>query len=304
MEASDIVTITESIVKENQVEDVVKVILIIFFLYSFCLTICTRTNLTLPLTQIIKGKIEDIQLPEKVDIIISEWMGFYLLHEAMLDSVLIARDRFLKKTGILFPDKCKLYAAPCTLPSFYSHWNDVSTVKMDSFASSLRKLYNGKPEINVVSPELLLSDAHCVLELSLADTTSEDLDELSCELFAISKRDGKYQGVCLWFATSFPSTQDGEDPVVLSTAPSDEATHWKQTVLVLQDEVEVEEDEPVAGVLTFRRSDSNARFYNIEFAMVDPETIAHPVLCDCYYPKCTIIKTLSAKYDEYDEMSE
>jgi len=35
-----------------------------------------------------------------VDVIISEWMGFYLLHESMLDSVLVARDRFLKK-GLL-----------------------------------------------------------------------------------------------------------------------------------------------------------------------------------------------------------
>jgi hypothetical protein len=36
---------------------------------------------------------EDIELPEKVDLIISEWMGFYLFHETMLPSVLYARDR-------------------------------------------------------------------------------------------------------------------------------------------------------------------------------------------------------------------
>ena len=30
------------------------------------------------------------------DVIISEWMGFYLLHESMLESVLVARDRFLR----------------------------------------------------------------------------------------------------------------------------------------------------------------------------------------------------------------
>lgn len=52
--------------------------------------------------EVIHGKVEDIELPEKVDVIISEWMGFYLLHEAMLDSVLYARDKFLKPGGIHF----------------------------------------------------------------------------------------------------------------------------------------------------------------------------------------------------------
>ena len=41
---------------------------------------------------IIRGKIEEIKLPvEKVDIIISEWMGYCLFYESMLDSVLFAR---------------------------------------------------------------------------------------------------------------------------------------------------------------------------------------------------------------------
>ena len=45
---------------------------------------------------IIKGKIEEITLPcEKVDIIISEWMGYFLLYEGMLDTVLYARDKWL-----------------------------------------------------------------------------------------------------------------------------------------------------------------------------------------------------------------
>jgi hypothetical protein len=38
---------------------------------------------------------EDIQLPSKVDIIISEWMGYFLLYETMLPTVLKARDTWL-----------------------------------------------------------------------------------------------------------------------------------------------------------------------------------------------------------------
>lgn len=61
----------------------------------------------------INKRIEDTELPEKVDIIVSEWMGFYLLHEGMLDSVIYARDQFLKPDGCLFPQIAKIYASPC-----------------------------------------------------------------------------------------------------------------------------------------------------------------------------------------------
>ena len=45
---------------------------------------------------ILKGKMEEVELPvEHVDIIISEWMGYFLLYESMLDTVLWARDRYL-----------------------------------------------------------------------------------------------------------------------------------------------------------------------------------------------------------------
>jgi len=45
---------------------------------------------------LIKGKMEEVELPvEKVDIIISEWMGYFLLYESMLDTVLVARDKYL-----------------------------------------------------------------------------------------------------------------------------------------------------------------------------------------------------------------
>jgi hypothetical protein len=36
--------------------------------------------------EVIQGTIETIELPEQVDVIISEWMGYFLLRESMLDS--------------------------------------------------------------------------------------------------------------------------------------------------------------------------------------------------------------------------
>jgi protein arginine N-methyltransferase 1 len=63
---------------------------------------------------IIKGKVEEIKLPvEHVDIIVSEWMGYFLFYESMLDCVLFARDKWLVKGGILLPDKFVLKVAGC-----------------------------------------------------------------------------------------------------------------------------------------------------------------------------------------------
>lgn len=55
---------------------------------------------------------------EKVDIIISEWMGYFLFYESMLDTVIYARDKWLvvmdggnytqKEGGLIFPDRAKL----------------------------------------------------------------------------------------------------------------------------------------------------------------------------------------------------
>ena len=44
---------------------------------------------------VLEGYMEKLELPEKVDLIISEWMGYFLFREAMLDSVLAAKDKFL-----------------------------------------------------------------------------------------------------------------------------------------------------------------------------------------------------------------
>ena len=58
---------------------------------------------------VIQGKVEEIDLPvDQVDIIVSEWMGYFLLYESMLDTVLFARDKWLAPGGVLLPDKATL----------------------------------------------------------------------------------------------------------------------------------------------------------------------------------------------------
>jgi protein arginine N-methyltransferase 1 len=66
---------------------------------------------------LLQGKMEEVVLPQqhlnngKVDIIISEWMGYFLLYESMLDTVLYARDKYLVSNGKIFPDKATIYMA-------------------------------------------------------------------------------------------------------------------------------------------------------------------------------------------------
>lgn len=82
---------------------------------------------------VIQGKVEEITLPDgitHVDIIISEWMGYALLYESMLDSVLRARDRFLRPDGgVMAPSQSKIMIALCQgceiLKDRVGFWSDV-----------------------------------------------------------------------------------------------------------------------------------------------------------------------------------
>ena len=61
--------------------------------------------------QVIAGKIEEIELPEKVDIIISEPMGYMLFNERMLETFLHAK-KWLKPDGIISQFLSQLYHIP------------------------------------------------------------------------------------------------------------------------------------------------------------------------------------------------
>ncbi|OTB04603.1 hypothetical protein M426DRAFT_153207 [Hypoxylon sp. CI-4A] len=67
----------------------------------------------------VHGRIEEATLPvDEVDVIVSEWMGYCLLFEAMLPSVLYARDRYLKPDGLLVPSHANIWVAPVADPEY------------------------------------------------------------------------------------------------------------------------------------------------------------------------------------------
>ena len=82
VEATNIAVAARKLIEHNKVSHHVP-------LASFCFATLPDHHL-LPLQlshviEVIQGTIESIDIPEKVDIIISEWMGYFLLRESMLE---------------------------------------------------------------------------------------------------------------------------------------------------------------------------------------------------------------------------
>lgn len=103
---------------------------------------------------------EDISLPAPygkednlkiVDVIISEWMGYALLYESMLDSVLAARDRFLAPGGIMAPSECRMMLALAKVPEVWkdrvSFWDDVYGKRFHILTAKAQKSRVSKPHV-------------------------------------------------------------------------------------------------------------------------------------------------------------
>lgn len=80
---------------------------------------------------LIKGRLEDVKELDgkKFDILVSEWMGYFLLYEGMLDSVISARDKYLKPGGLVLPNDCFMYLFAISDEEHYAKnidfWQDV-----------------------------------------------------------------------------------------------------------------------------------------------------------------------------------
>ena len=55
------------------------------------------------IVRVIHGDVMDVELPERVDVIVSEWLGGFGIDEGMLVPVIAARDRWLKPGGVMVP---------------------------------------------------------------------------------------------------------------------------------------------------------------------------------------------------------
>merc|ERR1712142_1050680 len=128
--------------------------------------------------EIIKGKVEEITLPEgieKVDIIISEWMGYCLFYESMLDTVLYARDKWLRPGGLMFPDRATLYVCAIEDRQYeedkINWWDDVYGFDM----SAIRKVALTEPLVDVVDRNQVVANSCLLKEIDIQTCTKADI---------------------------------------------------------------------------------------------------------------------------------
>merc|ERR1712055_260266 len=139
--------------------------------------------------EIIQGKVEEVTLPvEKVDIIISEWMGYCLFYESMLNTVLYARDKWLAEGGMIFPDRATLYVQAIEDRQYKDEkinwWDNVYGFDM----SCIRKVAIQEPLVDVVDPKQVMSNSCLVKEVDMYTVTVGDLD-FTAPFHLTAKRD-------------------------------------------------------------------------------------------------------------------
>ena len=221
---------------------------------------------------VITGKIEEIELPEKVDIILSEWMGTFLVFEFMIDSVLYARDRWLKPGGVIWPSNAKLFVAPCSAQKAYQEkviaWNNQYGFDFSPFLCTAKAEFLNRPVHNYeLDPEDCLAQSAVLLDIDMSTFSRENLELMSEKFEFVVTKEGTLHGLCTWFSVTFGGVpiKDTSEYVILSTAPDQEKTHWKQNLFILDEPVTVHSGNIIKGAATLRRNPKYRRHLNVTF---------------------------------------
>jgi SAM-dependent methyltransferase len=163
--------------------------------------------------EVAECRVEELQLaPRSVHLIVSEWMGFHLVNESMLDSVgaqsllvavallivmvsysflllilqvLFARDAFLALGGRLLPGAARLLAAPVQCDGDAAFWCDAArTGGLDM--SSLARLAIAErcavPAMELVPPEALLAAPAVAASWDLHTLSREDARRIDAQV--------------------------------------------------------------------------------------------------------------------------
>lgn len=236
IDCSGIIEHAERIVKQNGLDDKIK---------------------------LIRGKVEDVELPDniqKVDIIISEWMGYCLFYESMLKTVLYARDRWLAEDGLIFPDKASLHICAIEDRDYKQDkidwWNNVYGFDM----SSIRNVAITEPLVDVVDNKQVLTNSALIKEIDIKTMKEEDLAFSSPFHLQIKRNDYAFAFVT-YFNIEFTACHK---KVGFSTAPDAPYTHWKHTVFYLEDPLTVKKGEELFGLFSCSPNNRNSRDLDFE----------------------------------------
>jgi SAM-dependent methyltransferase len=166
----------------------------------------------------------EITLPEKADVVISETIGHMGLAENFLQNIIHARDTFLKPNGVMIPCGIEIYAAPVECEDAYqivSFWNqNPYGIDFSPAARSASK----RAYIYGFTLDDLLTEGICLASLNLSTVQGPNMSKSAD--FSIN-RNGTIHGFCGWFATSLTRT------ISLDSSPLSNSTHWKQVFLPL-----------------------------------------------------------------------
>lgn len=224
--------------------------------------IVKKNNLSDRIT-IIKSKVEEAELPvPKVDIIISEWMGYFLLYESMLDTVLFARDKWLNKDGYILPDKASITLAAIEDGNYkkskVNFWDDVYGIDMTCIKPNVM----AEPLIDICEKRAINS-SHCkILEIDLYTCTKADLDFSSSYELTFFRND-TFHGILSWFDIYFDKLPN---KVEFSTGPYNKSTHWKQTIFYTDHDLFVDKGEILKGSIAVRKSQVNFRELDVKIS--------------------------------------
>ncbi|KAF3602949.1 hypothetical protein F2Q69_00033229 [Brassica cretica] len=212
---------------------------------------------------VLKGKIEEIELPTpKVDVIISEWMGYFLLFENMLDSVLYARNKWLVDGGIVLPDKASLFLTAIEDSEYkedkIEFWNSVYGFDM----SCIKKKAMMEPLVDTVDQNQIVTDSKLLKTMDISKMSSGDAS-FTAPFKLVAQRNDYIHALVAYFDVSFTMCHK---LLVFSTGPRSRATHWKQTVMYLEDVLTICEGETITGSMSVSYNKKNPRDVDIKLS--------------------------------------
>ena len=145
----------------------------------------------------IQGLSTAVELPQKVDVIVSDLRGILPMHQRHVPAIMDARERLLSPGGKLIPQQDRLWAALAEAPGLYQRyldpWSD-GAHGVDLKAGR-RLATNTWRKGRVAAGELLTAPA-CWATL---DYRSIQRSEVYGEIRSPVLREGTAHGLCVWF---------------------------------------------------------------------------------------------------------
>ena len=211
----------------------------------------------------IKDISTEVTLPEKADVLVSELIGSFVYDENLLHFVLDARDRFLKKDGVLVPSSIKMFLVPVEAPRIYDEvafWNQnlYGINFLPAHKVDMNSLHSSRIEVeSFLSHPVLINDIDFNKiqkpeELYLDETASFVVD-----------RPGILHGLAGWFDIHLSKN------VLLSTSPALPVTHWENTFFPIEKPIKVAKGDTIkAGVTAAPWRGDIAYSWNVEVGKV------------------------------------